>query len=95
MSQQEYSKKRIEFNKPAGPQLPLDSPLMGVSRKAYHSTMSKILVTKQLNITPRMKNVELKDFTTETWNVQTLYRPGNLLIAIMELERYRLDIIAI
>ncbi|XP_060881722.1 craniofacial development protein 2-like [Metopolophium dirhodum] len=44
---------------------------------------------------PRMKNMELKDFTTGTWNVRTLYKPGNLTTAILELERYRLDIIAI
>jgi len=42
-----------------------------------------------------MENVELKDFTTGTWNVRTLYKPGNLTTAILELERYRLDIIAI
>jgi len=42
-----------------------------------------------------MKNVELKDFTTGTWNVRTLYRSGHLTTAILELERYRLDMIAI
>jgi exonuclease III len=42
-----------------------------------------------------MKSMELKDFTTGTWNVRTLYKPGNLTTAILELERYRLDIIAI
>jgi len=39
--------------------------------------------------------VELKDFTTGTWNVRTLFRSGHLTTAILELERYRLDIIAI
>ncbi|XP_008181905.1 craniofacial development protein 2-like [Acyrthosiphon pisum] len=39
--------------------------------------------------------MELKDFTTGTWNVRTLYKPGNLTTAILELERYRLDIIAV
>ncbi|KAL4132711.1 hypothetical protein QTP88_009820 [Uroleucon formosanum] len=42
-----------------------------------------------------MKNMELKDFTTGTWNVRTLNRPGHLTTAILELEQYRLDIIAI
>lgn len=73
----------------------LGPPLMGVSRRANHPTVSKTLVTKQLHNTPRMKNMELKDFTTGTWNVRTLYRPGHLTTAILELERYRLDIIAI
>lgn len=27
---------------------------------------------------PWMKHVELKDFTVETWNVESLYRAGNL-----------------
>jgi len=44
---------------------------------------------------PWMKNVELKDFTTGTWNVRTLYRSGHLTTTTLELERYRLDIIAI
>ncbi|XP_008185534.1 uncharacterized protein LOC100573366 [Acyrthosiphon pisum] len=39
--------------------------------------------------------MELKDFKTGTWNVRTLYKPGNLTTAILELERYRLDIIAV
>jgi len=73
----------------------LGPPLMGASRRANHPTVSKNLVTKQLHNTPRMKNMELKDFTTGTWNVRTLYRPGHLTTAILELERYRLDIIAI
>jgi len=42
-----------------------------------------------------MKNVELKDFMTGTWNVRTLNRSGHLMTAILELERYRLDIITI
>lgn len=42
-----------------------------------------------------MKNVEFQDFMTETWNVQSLYKPGNLTTSILELEQYRLDIIAI
>lgn len=31
-----------------------------------------------------MKNVELKNFMTGTWNVRTLYRPGHLTTAILE-----------
>jgi len=42
-----------------------------------------------------MKNVKPKDFTTGTWNMRSLYKAGNLTTAILELERYQLDIIAI
>jgi len=42
-----------------------------------------------------MRNLELKDLTTKTWNVRTFYRSGHLTTAILELERYGLDIIAI
>lgn len=43
---------------------------------------------------PRMK-VELTEFLTGTWNVRSLYRAGHLTTMISELERYRLDMIAI
>lgn len=42
-----------------------------------------------------MQNVELKVVTAGTWNLRLLYKAGNLTTAILELERFRLDIIAI
>lgn len=68
---------------------------MGVARRANHLTVLKNLFTKQPNNTPRMINVELKYLTTGTWNVRTFFRSGHLTTAILELERYRLDIIVI
>lgn len=61
MPPQGYSEKSNGLNEPTGLQLPLGSPLMGISRRANHPTISKNLVMKQPNITSRMKNVELKD----------------------------------
>lgn len=39
--------------------------------------------------------VELKDFLIGTWNVRLLYRAGHLTTVVSELERYRLDLVAI